>query len=251
MPYRKEPLVNNEIYHVVTRRIGDELLFRDINDYYRGIFSVYEFNNANSVNISKRRQEIQAIKKKFRKQISLGRVSPISPIIIPDERDKLVELLAFCFMPNHIHLLVRQLKNNGISMYMKKMGGGYAGYFKEKYNIKRKGYFFQDRFNSVHIKNDNQLRVVFVYIHVNPISLIEPKWKEIGIKNPEKTIKFLEEEYKWSSYQDYIGKPNFTSVTEREFILKLMGGEQGCKNAIEDWIRYKGKIKEFPEISLE
>ena len=247
MPYRKIPLVNNEIYHIVARRVGDELLFRDINDYYRGIFSIYEFNNADTVSIFRRRRKIQALKDKFRKNVQ----DPTSYIFIPDERDKLVELLTFCFMPNHIHLLVRQLKDNGISMYMKKMEGGYARYFKERYEIKRKGYFFQDRFNSVHIKDDNQLMVTFVYIHINSISLIEPKWKEIGIKYPEKAIEFLEKKYKWSSYQDYIGKPNFASVTEREFMLELMGGEQGCKDAVEDWIRHKREIKEFSEVSLE
>ena len=265
MPYRKVPLVNNEIYHIIIKRIGDELLFKDINDYYRGIFSIYEFNNANPVRIFKRRQVIQAIKNKFRERagqeagrdpslsfLGQGRVSSIiSPIIIPDERDKLVELLAFCFMPNHIHLLVRQLKDNGISTYMKKMGGGYARYFKDRYEIKRRGYFFQGRFTSVHIKDDNQLRVVFIYIHVNPLSLIESKWKEIGIKNPEKAIKFLEEKYRWSSFQDHIGKPNFVSVTERDFILELMDGEKGCRDAVEDWIKHKGEIKEFPEIALE
>jgi len=61
MRYRKVSLV----YHIVVRRIEDKLLFKDIYDYYRGItvelpwnFSVYEFNNAKSVRILKRRQAI-------------------------------------------------------------------------------------------------------------------------------------------------------------------------------------------------
>ena len=57
MPYKRQSLVNNEIYHVVIRRIGDDLLFRDVSDYYCGIFSIYEFNNINSVIIAKRRQK--------------------------------------------------------------------------------------------------------------------------------------------------------------------------------------------------
>ena len=152
-------------------------------------------------------------------------------------------------MPNHFHLLVRQLVVGGISKFMKKLNGGYGGYFNRKY--RRKGYVFQDRFTAVHIKNEEQLKVVFVYVHTNPISLIEPKWKEIGIKNPEKAIDFLENKYRWSSYPDYIGKKNFPSVTDREFMLKIMGEEQGCKEFVEGWIRYKGKIREFAELALE
>jgi len=242
MPYRREKFVDNEIYHIVIRRIGNELLFRDIDDYYRGVFSIYEFNTTQPVEIW--------LKRKARAKIKVEG-DPLSQII--DTRDSLVETLLFCLMPNHIHLLLRQLKQGGITKYMNKIGAGYPAYFKQKYNLKSvsdKGYFFQGRFISVHVKTDEQLKVVFVYIHTNPISLIEPKWKEIGIQNPSKIINFLED-FKWSSYLDYIGKKNFPSVTKREFISEIMGGIQGCKESIENWIKYKGKIKEFANLSLE
>ncbi|OQX00742.1 hypothetical protein BWK69_00815, partial [Candidatus Parcubacteria bacterium A4] len=197
MPYRKEEFVNNEIYHITARRIGNDLLFENIDDYYRGIFSIYEFNNEKSVEIRTRRQKIKAIKNKA-KALLENNGDPVSVsstsasiLSIPDEREKLVEIIAFSFMPNHIHLLLRQIKDNGISKFMNKLGAGYAAYFKQKHEIKRKGYFFQGRFNSVHIETNEQLQIVFVYIHANPISLIEPKWKELGIKYPEKAIKFV------------------------------------------------------------
>jgi len=238
MPYRKQQFVNGEIYHIVLRSLDDNLLFKDTNDYYRGIFSVYEFNTIKSVTIQHRRKVRAQIKRELDRD----------PFSISDERDKLVEVLAFCFMPNHIHLLLKQLKDEGITKFMRKIGAGYGGYFNRKY--KRKGYVFQNRFLAVHIKDNDQLKTVFVYIHTNPISLIEPKWKEKGIKNPEKVTEFLEE-YKWSSYQDFIGKKNFPSVTDRNFISEIMGKEQGCKNFIENWVRYKGEIKKFPELALE
>jgi putative transposase len=213
MPYRKEQFINGEIYHIVVRAIDENVIFKDIDDYYRAIFSVYEFNNAKPVVIKERR------KARARDPIS------------GDFRDKLVEVLAFCVMPNHLHLLVRQLKENGITNFMKKFGIGYGGYFNRKYH--RKGYVFQNRFVAVPIKTDDQLKTVFVYIYTNPISLIEPKWKEARIKNPEKAIEYVEN-YKWSSYPDYIGKKNFPSVVERDFIFKIMGGEQGCKDFVDN-----------------
>ncbi|MBU4480699.1 transposase [Patescibacteria group bacterium] len=251
MPYRKEQFVNGEIYHIIVKGVDGNAIFKDIDDHYRGIFSIYEFNNAKRVKIRERRkarlrlkEQMKKIAKEFQKiktQINTGPTSV-------DSRDKLVEVLTFCIMPNHLHLLVRQIKDGGIIKFMQKLGTGYGGYFNRKYG--HQGYVTQKRFTAVHIKTEEQLKIVFVYIHTNSISLIEPKWKEIGIKDPEKAIKFVEE-YKWSSYPDYIGKKNFPSVTERDFILKIMGGEQGCKDFVESWIRYKGKIREFADLALE
>jgi putative transposase len=151
-------------------------------------------------------------------------------------------------MPNHIHLLVRQLKDGGITQFMRKFGTGYATYFNKKYN--RKGHLFQGRFRAVHIKDNEQLKTVFVYIHANPISLIEPKWKEKGIKNSQKVIKFLEN-YKWSSYSDYLGKKNFPSLTQRNFLLKVMGGGEGCREFVKGWIEYKKELKNLIEVAIE
>jgi len=257
MPYRREQFTNGEIYHVVTRRLEDHLLFKNRDDYYRGIFSIYEFNTTEPVEIAERRKLRAQLKEKLKTfeaqgdPLSLSEGERVSAALMEDSRDPLVEVLAFNLMPNHIHLLLRELKERGITIFMNKIGAGYPAYFKQKHGIKRKGYFFQGRFVSVHIVTDSQLRVVFVYIHTNPISIIEPRWKELGIQNPEKAIEYIEN-YKWSSYPDYIGKKNFPSVTKRDFLLKVMGGEQGCRDAVNDWVQYKGEIKkEFAHLVLE
>lgn len=251
MPYRKEQFVNGEIYHIVVKGIDENVIFKDIDDHYRGVFSIYEFNNAKRVEIRERRRERTKAKeqikkicqefKKIKAQVCGGRTSA-------DSREKLVEVLAFCIMPNHLHLLLRQLKDNGINKFMVKLGTGYGGYFNRKY--RRQGHVFQKQFTAVHIKNEEQLKVVFVYIHANLVSLIEPGWKEKGIKNPKKVIKFLEN-HKWFSYPDYIGKKSFPSVTDRDFVLKIMGGEEGCKEFVEGWIKYKGEIRKFANLALE
>jgi putative transposase len=237
MPYRKNQFANNEIYHIILRGIDDNLIFKDVDDYYRMIFSIYELNNATPTTIQRQREARRRFKKENR-----------GPSSTADERDKFVEILAFCFMPNHIHLLLKQTKDRGITKFMSKVGTGYAGYFNRKYQ--RKGYVFQNRFKDIYIKDDDQLKIVFNYIHANPISLVEPGWKEQGIKNSKEVIKFLEE-YKWSSYQDYIGQKNFPSVTQRDFLIELFGGEQKCGETVGDWIEYKQKLNRFPEIFLD
>jgi len=260
MPKYPRQFVNGEIYHLILRRVGNELLFGDIDDYYRGIFYIYECNTTQPITIRQRRRARAQFKKAIQQmeadigQTSVKTIKLGERLVFKDERDLLVEVLAFCLMPNHIHLLVRQLKARGISKFIQKIASGYATYFKKKYGIKLKGHFFQDRFTALHIENEDQLRITFNYIHTNPIGTVEPDWKEKGIKNPKRAIEFLEN-YKWSSYQDYLGKKNFPSVTKREFLLKVMGGSEGCRQWVENWVEYKGElrkaIKNFPSLFQE
>lgn len=223
-------MLGNELYHVISRTVGDTVVFKKEADFYRGIFSIYEFNNVNPVNIWERRKE-RAVEKK--------KLGPTSLTL--QKRDMFVEILAFSFMPNHLHLLLRQVKDKGISNFMKKFGTGFAMYFNKKHN--RRGHLF-NKFKSVYIESETQLKNTFAYIHTNLISLIEPNWKENGIKNPQKVIKFLENN-KRHSYPDYLGKKNFPSVTERDFILDVMGGVEGCRFSVNDWIIYKKEIGSF------
>lgn len=232
----KTQLVNGEIYHVCYRAVGDTTIFKADNDYYRGIFSIYEFNNDNPVNIWERRNERAAEKRK------LGQTS-----LTLQERDVFVEMLAFCFMPNHIHLLLRQVKDDGITKFIQKVGSGYAGYSNKKYN--RKGHLF-NKFKAILIQSDDQLKNVFTYIHANPISLIEPGWKENGIQNSKVVNEFLKQ-YKWSSYLDYIGTNNFPSLINKDFLLDVIGGNDACKELVENWVHYKGEVKNFEDVALE
>ena len=236
MGHKNPQLVNNEIYHVISRTVGDTVVFNDEKDFYRGIFSIYEFNNDNPVNIWERRKERIIEKKK------LGPTS-----LTLQERDMFIEILAFSFMPNHLHLLVRQLKDNGIVKFIQKVGTGFAIYFNKKHN--RKGHLF-NKFRAVYVKDDDQLKNVFAYIHTNLISLIEPGWKEKGIKNSGKVKEFLENN-KRHSYPDYLGKNNFPSVTQRDFLLETMGGVEGCKEVVDNWILYKKEMKYFGDFVLE
>ncbi len=242
MVYQRPQLVNNDFYHVVSRAVGDTVVFDDEKDFYRGIFSIYEFNNANPVNIFNRRRD-RIIEKKKEVSCDVG----LHTKLLTDRRDRFVDVLAFSFMPNHVHLILKQLKDKGISKFMQKVGTGYANYFNEKYD--RMGHLF-NKFRAVHISDDNQLKNTFVYVHTNLISLIEPGWKEKGVKNSDKVIKFLENN-KRHSYMDYLNKKNFPSVTQRDFLLETMGGIEGCKTYINSWIEYKNELKGFDDIVLE
>ena len=241
---KQREFFNGEIYHIVLRSVEGIKIFKDDSDYYRAIFGLYEFNNDHPVNIWKNRK-----KRKAKQQVVLGSTSPnlISKNLFSLKRDRIVELLAFCLMPHHIHLLLRQIKDQGITKFMRKCGTGYAMYFNKKYD--RKGHLFQSNFVSVHIKNEAQLSVVFNYIHLNPVSIIFPHYKEKGIADVEKAMSFLES-YKWSSLLDYLGQKNFPSVTQRDFMLEVISDPKLVREEILSWLKQKKEVKET-EVLLE
>ena len=218
-------------------------LFRENKDYLRMIHDLFEFNDKNPVpsrfRVRYYRNKIIVTRK--------GNVTLTSKERKMRKRKILLEILAFCLMPNHIHLLVRQLVEGGISKFMKKFGG-YALYYNKKY--KRKGHLFQDKFEAVHIKNNEQLKTAFVYIHTNPVAIIYPGWKEKGIKNAKRAIKYVEN-YRWSSYPDYLGQRNFPSLTSREFLLRVMRGKEGCCNFINAWLKFKQRLADFDYVAIE
>lgn len=234
MPRQTVDLVKNEIYHISYRAVGDSTIFNDTDDHYRAIFSLYEFNDSNPKTIWLRRKQ-----RKAEKKLALRSPSPHQVGVVP-ERDNFVDILAFCLMPNHIHLLMKQLAENGISKFIQKIGGGYASYFNGKYE--RKGHLF-NQFKAIHVKDDNQLRNTVTYIHCNPISLIEPNWKEREINNPKKVLGFLENGYRWSSLWDYLGKPNFVSVASKKFLIEAIG-RNAIQQDIKKWIQHKANLKE-------
>ncbi len=239
----KRPLiVNEEVYHVVVRAIENLKLFRNEKDYLRMIHDLFEFNDNNPVSSVYRHRRVSNVPRSFLGTLEKARGK---------KRDMLVEILAFCLMPNHIHLLLRQKKDEGISKFMRKLGAGYGLYYNQKY--KRSGHLFQGRYKIIHIKDNEQLKIIFVYIHSNPVLLIIPEWKEKGIEKAklQEVLKFLEN-YRWSSYPDYLGKKNFPSLTNRDFLLQTIGDLENCQKLIKDWLQFKTELWEpSKEIIIE
>jgi REP element-mobilizing transposase RayT len=122
-------------------------------------------------------------------------------ILTDKKKDNEFVIYAYCLMDNHIHLLLKENKDN-ISHIMKRIGTAYAVYFNKKYQ--QNGHLFQDRFKSEVIEGELYLLAVIRYIHNNPL-------KARLVKLPE--------DYKWSSYSEYL--KNRTKMVIVEDILKL------------------------------
>ena len=78
-----------------------------------------------------------------------------------------VEIISYCIMDNHVHLLVRIKKTDDLSKFMHKINTLYALYYNKKYN--RVGYVYRDRYKSQVIYSEKQLYICINYIHNNPI----------------------------------------------------------------------------------
>jgi len=193
-------------------------------DRYRFIHDLFEFNDESPANTASyyfyRQSGVIA-----RRQIEERERKP---------RKLLVDILAFCLMLNHYHLLLSPRIENGVSRFMKKLNMGYARYFNEKYQ--RTGALFEGRYKSVLIENQAHFIHLPYYIHLNPLDLVAPEWRDRKINNLGKALNFLNE-YKWSSHLDYLSKKNFPSVTQRDFLLEIFGGEKGYKNSIKKWLK--------------
>ena len=232
MPNKPRQFEIGNIYHIIKRGVDGREIFLKDQDCSRFILGLEFFNNekhidlwslvkGDSLNIAEGPQ--RSLREKLEKQRKMAG----KPI---------VELITFTLMPNHFHLIIREIINKGISYYMQKIGG-FSKYFNSQYH--RRGTLFESTYKCIEIKNDAHLFAAFNYVHTNAVELIEPLWKKQQVKNPDKAISFLKNEHKWSGYRDCIGIPTFPNVIKRDFLLDFFGGEENCKKEVEDWIRFK------------
>ena len=127
-------------------------------------------------------------------------------ILAIKKRDDSFLLYAYCLMSNHLHLLIREKKQN-ISQIMKRINIAYAYYFNKKYN--RVGHVFQDRFKSESVEEESYLLSVIRYIHNNPLNAKM-------VKDP-----IL---YPWSSNNYYINESK-KCIIDKEDILTIFSSK--------------------------
>src|SRR3989344_2159871 len=210
---RKQKLVPDSMYHVYNRGVEKRAIFIDYNDRLRFVKGLATFNDRRPVTNS---------------DIKFNNLETYL-----NQRKLLVDILAFCLMPNHFHLLLMPRVENGITEFMRKLGTGYVNYFNLKH--KRVGTLFQGKFKSVLVDNESQFIHIPYYIHLNPLDIIQPNWKENGIKNRKDSLDFLDS-YKWSSHSVYRGNTNFPFVINKDILNEYFIDEDGYSESFYDFI---------------
>lgn len=148
MASRKIPLITGEYYHIYNRGLSQLVPFknkREVLSFSRALIYYTQFKPPRRFSFEKKFKD-----KTLRYE------------------ERLVSILAYCVMPNHFHLLLKQEMDDGISIYLQRLTLSFVRY----YNVlhKRKGPVFESKFKAVRIESENQLLHVSRYIHLNPSS---------------------------------------------------------------------------------
>jgi REP element-mobilizing transposase RayT len=194
---RKVKLEKGKIYHIYNRGVEKRDIFNSDPDNWRFLQGLFLFNDEGiSFNT------LYQIERENKGRINFNLLKEFVNKN-KENRNPLVKIMADCLMPNHFHLLIEEIQENGVSRFMQRLGTGYTKYFNKKYD--RIGSLFQGPFKAVPIENDIQLQYVLSYINViNPGQLIEPELKEKGVIDIDKVMNFAEN-YSFSTNPDYLG----------------------------------------------
>ena len=214
---RKVKFIPEHYYHIYSRGVEKRKIFLDDNDYLRFLLLLYLTNSTENIRLSNYFRMYKKEKDKNKTKTSeqpkglLKKVKRnIYELFTIPRKETLVSIITYCQMPNHFHLLIREKKEGGIPKFMGKLLTSFSKYFNIKYE--RSGSLFVNPFKAKHIDlTKNYFNYLFAYIHLNPVKLIDPKWKEDGIKDMKKAKKFLEN-YRYSSYLDYLGVERLESA---------------------------------------
>lgn len=200
-----------DFFHILNRGVDKRKVFLDEADYVRFLHDCYMFNDTADVDPNHRF-------KKVRKGDEARK------------RERLITLHAFCLMPNHYHMLVSEVEDGGLSLFMRKLNMGYAKYFNEKYE--RSGVLWQGTFKKILIKRDAHFMYIPYYIHLNPLDMMFPAWRTSGIPDTQKALTYLYS-YRWSSFMDYSGIRNMPSLIDTKYIGEHLGTRKNQEKEIE------------------
>jgi putative transposase len=217
MTTRKFPFVTDEFYHLYNRGVDKRVIYLDDKDYQRFAELLFLVNSSKPINIRSIHEDI-------------------NNVYDFDRGEQLVAIGAYCLMPNHFHLLMTPLVDGGVSAFMGKLCTSYSMYFNQKYE--RTGTLFEGKFKARHANNDEYLKYLYSYIHLNPIKLIDSTWKEKGISDSKKA-------YLYASSYEYSSLPDYTAeVREQNKIINpnpfpdYFLNPGGVQKELLEWLTY-------------
>lgn len=220
MPFRKTPLVTNEVYHVYIRSIAGYKIFNVDTEYQRMVNALYLYSFDQNL------FTLNAFLNVHNKRSVLNDNEKYS-------LNKHVNVIAYCLMPTHLHLVLKQLKDNGITRFMFRTLKSYSKYFNHRHS--RKGPLFENRFQNIHVGSDAQLLHLSRYVHLNPTSADL-------VKKPE--------DWKYSSYMEYI-TPRDVSLKICDFSEHVELNKTEYKHFVDDQISYQRELSKIKHLTFE
>ncbi|MFA6295691.1 MAG: transposase [Candidatus Paceibacterota bacterium] len=186
----------NDYYHIYNRGAHKAPIFLDANDYERFVALLFAANDFN-------RLKINWYIKDFWNE---------------PNRDVLVEIFAYCLMPNHFHIGIKEIRENGISTFIHKILTSYTMYYNKKYD--HSGTILQGNYKFKHIGNDEYFRYLIDYIHLNPYGIEEPDLNKLAKSEYYDQAVEYSKKYNYSSYKDYLGENRIQGMILRRANIK-------------------------------
>ena len=211
--YTLRNFVEGGVYHVYNRAAGEKVLFKDDADYETFRFYLYIYLKPLKTVLE------QYENLPFRLQIK--------------NLHKEVDALAYCLMPNHFHLLLKQTSKDGITKLMKQVINAYTEYYNKKYAVT--GPLMQGRYKAVFIEKDPYLLQVARYIHLNPV--VAQLAQKAG-------------EYPWSSMKEY-ELSALDSICNKRIILSYYSSENAHSSFVNDYVGYEKEIHKLKQMIIE
>lgn len=217
MSTRRTAFAPGEFYHVYNRGTDKRPIFSDEADYQRFSELLFLSNSALAVNV-------RDIKRIHTSVFEYEREEPI------------VAIGAYCLMPNHFHLLVSPLVDDGLPKFMGKLGTSFSMYFNKKYE--RTGTLFEGPFKSKHADSDVYLKYLYAYIHLNPVKL----WSERN-EAGESATEFLSR-YRFGSLPDYLGaERNEKAILAPQYFPEYFATSGDHFAELKEWLGYKNLLE--------
>ena len=201
-------IAEGEYYHIFNRGVNKQPIFNEAADYMRMLFLILHFQSQTPL------YNLERYVRGFAKHGKFNLSGNTRDRILNEQK---IELISFCLMPNHFHLMLLEKTEGGISYCLQRIENAYTKYFNTKY--KRFGYLLQGAFQSVHVETNEQALYLSAYIHKNPCEL--SKWRK----------KF--HSYPWSSYQDYLETNRWDKLLKPNLILEQFDSSGEYKDFVE------------------
>lgn len=200
MPSKRPSIVVGEYYHVYNRGSDKRVIFNNEADLTRFLESIFIFNTVDPITSIVNKKKNLGLK-----HLKIG-VQPLS--------EPLVSIVAYSILPNHFHFLIKQIREGGISEFMKRLQAGYTSYFNQEHS--RSGCLLQGKFKYKNIQTDQYFKTLFCYVTFNS-----------QIHNiPSEVFHLIN-----SSFDEYQTKtPYLTSENEMNYVYKLFGSIEKIKS---------------------
>jgi putative transposase len=225
MGFRSEVFANGEIYHVYNQAVARERIFVGKRECMRTQISLWYYQRDNPPF-------------KLSRYLDLGQNDQLSQKLDIEKQSKTVSIFAYCLMPNHYHLLVRQEKEEGITKFMSNWQNSFAKYYNKKNN--RRGTLFLRPFRAVRVETEEHLVHLSRYIHLNPVTgYIVNDPEDIGI-------------YEWSSWSEYMSDFNTSQISDPKLIQNYFDGDKDkYRQFVLDRADYQRQLKHIEYLTLK